>query len=216
MKAQRAILVLRKVTARGEGARRGTPADLLVVGLGNPGETYAGSRHNVGLEVVLLLAGRHHSPLKRSRENALVGEARIGSKRVTLAFPTTFYNESGRAVGQLCRRHGIESPEALLIVHDELDLEPGRIRLKRGGGLAGNNGLKSIQAHLHHADFSRVRIGIGKPSGQGVDWVLGRPAKADRLLLDVAVARAADAVERILDDGIESAMQIYHRDDLAP
>ena len=113
---------------------------------------------------------------------------------------------------QLCRRHGIEEAEHLLVVHDELDLPPGTIRLKRGGGLAGNKGLKSIEAHLHHADFLRVRIGIGKPSGQGADWVLGRPSKADRTVLDVAVERAADAVEKILDDGIDAAMQVYNRD----
>jgi len=131
-----------------------------------------------------------------------------------LAFPTTFYNDSGRAVHSLVRRFGVEDPESLLVVHDELDLPPGRIRLKRGGGLAGNNGLKSIQAHLHHADFLRVRLGIGKPPGQGVDWVLGRPSKADRLELDVAVQRAADAVERVLESGIEAAMQVFNRDDL--
>lgn len=206
--------MLRKALARADEARRGTPADLLVVGLGNPGEQYAGSRHNVGLEVVELLARRHQSPLRRAKELALVGEARIGTKRVALAFPTTYYNDAGAAVRQLCRRHGIDDPDRLVVVHDELDLDPGRIKLKRGGGLAGNNGLKSIQAHLHHADFLRVRIGIGKPPGRGVDWVLGRPGKADRSELDVAVQRAADAVEKILDDGIDAAMAVYNRDDL--
>jgi PTH1 family peptidyl-tRNA hydrolase len=217
--------VLRKARPRADEPRRGTPADLLVVGLGNPGETYAGSRHNVGLEVVDLLARRHHGTLKRSKELAIVAEVRVGAgrpdgpKRLVLAFPTTYYNDAGASVRQLCRRHGIESPEALVVVHDELDLPPGKLRLKRGGGLAGNNGLRSIQAHLHHADFLRVRVGIGKPPGQtangkGADWVLGRPSKADRVELDVAVERAADAVERILEDGIDAAMQVYNRDDV--
>ncbi len=184
------------------------------MGLGNPGEQYANSRHNVGLEVVSLLARRHHGTLKRSKELALVSEVRIDAKRVTLAFPTTYYNDSGSAVRMLCHRHGIESPEALLIVHDEMDLPPGRLQLKRGGGLAGNKGLKSIEAHLHHTDFLRIRIGIGKPPNAGVDWVLGRPSKADRVELDVAVERAADAVEKILADGIDAAMQIYNRSEL--
>ncbi len=186
----------------------------MVVGLGNPGEQYAGSRHNVGLEVVELLSRRHRAPLRKAKELALAAEARLGAKRLTLAFPTTYYNDAGASVRQLCRRHGIEAPEALVVVHDELDLPPGKIRLKRGGGLAGNNGLKSIQAHLHHADFLRVRVGIGKPPGRGVDWVLGRPSKADRVELDVAVQRAADAVEKILADGVDAAMQVYNRDDL--
>jgi len=206
--------MLRKAPARADEARRGTPADLLVVGLGNPGEQYAGTRHNVGLEVVELLARRHQAPLRKSKELALASEARLGAKRLTLAFPTTYYNDAGSSVRQLCRRHGIDAPEALVVVHDELDLPPGKIRLKRGGGLAGNNGLKSIQAHLHHAEFLRVRVGIGKPPGRGVDWVLGRPSKADRVELDVAVQRAADAVEKILADGIDAAMQVYNRDDL--
>lgn len=204
--------MLRKARAKAEEPRRGTPADLLVVGLGNPGEQYAGSRHNVGFEVVQLLARRHHGTLKRAKELALTAEVRVGPKRLALAFPTTYYNDSGSSVRQLCRRHGIEEAEHLLVVHDELDLPPGTIRLKRGGGLAGNKGLKSIEAHLHHAEFLRLRIGIGKPSGQGADWVLGRPSKADRTVLDVAVERAADAVEKLLDDGIDAAMQVYNRD----
>ncbi len=206
--------MLRKAPARADEVRRGTPADLLVVGLGNPGEQYAGTRHNVGLEVVEVLARRHQAPLRKAKELALASEARLGLKRLTLAFPTTYYNDAGASVRQLCRRHGIDAPEALVVVHDELDLPPGKIRLKRGGGLAGNNGLKSIQAHLHHAEFLRVRVGIGKPPGRGVDWVLGRPSKADRVELDVAVQRAADAVEKILADGIDAAMQVYNRDDL--
>lgn len=205
--------MLGKAKQRADEGRRGTPADLLVVGLGNPGEQYAGSRHNVGWEVVAELARRHRGALRRSKEQALVAETRIGDRRVTLAEPLTYYNDAGVAVRQLCRRHGIDDAAALLVVHDELDLPPGRIRLKRGGGLAGNNGLRSIQAHLHTADFLRVRLGIGKPPGRGADWVLGRPSKADRVELDVAVQRAADAVEMILAQGIDAAMGVYNRDE---
>jgi peptidyl-tRNA hydrolase, PTH1 family len=188
--------------------RRGTPADLLVVGLGNPGAEYEGSRHNVGAETVDLLAQRHGGALKRSRERALVAEVRIDGKRVTLAFPQTFVNLSGESVALLVKRHGITDPEQLVIVQDELDLPLARVRVKRGGGLAGHNGLRSIKAHLHTDDFLRVRIGVGKPAHkeQGADHVLRRVGKRERTELDIAVQEAADAVELILSDGVDAAM----------
>ena len=188
--------------------RRGTPADLLVVGLGNPGAEYAGSRHNVGAETVDLLAQRHGGALKRSKERALGAEVRIDGKRVTLAFPQTFMNLSGESVAQLVKRHGITDPEQLVIVQDELDLPLARVRVKRGGGLAGHNGLRLIKAHLHTDDFLRVRIGVGKPTQKekGVDHVLRRVGKRERTELDIAVQEAADAVELILSDGVDAAM----------
>jgi PTH1 family peptidyl-tRNA hydrolase len=194
---------------RGAAAeRRGTPADLLAVGLGNPGAEYAGTRHNVGAEVIELLADRHGGRLRRSKEKALADEVRVGDLRLALAVPLTFMNLSGEAVAPLARRHGITDPHRLVIVHDELDLPVGRVKVKVGGGLAGNNGLKSVKAHLHTDDFVRVRIGIGKPPGraEGVEHVLKKPGKADRLLLDVCVVEAADAVELILTEGVDAAM----------
>src|SRR5688572_27431599 len=175
--------------------RRGTPADLLVVGLGNPGAEYEGSRHNVGAEAVELLAHRHGGALKRSKERALVAEVRIDGKRVTLAFPQTFMNLSGESVAMLVKRHGITDPEDIVIVQDELDLPLGRVKVKRGGGLAGHNGLRSITSHLHSDAFVRVRIGVGKPStkDQGADHVLKRVTRRDRVELDIAVQEAADA-----------------------
>jgi peptidyl-tRNA hydrolase, PTH1 family len=194
---------------RGAAAeRRGTPADLLVVGLGNPGGEYQASRHNVGAEVVELLAQRHGGTLKRTRERALVAEVRIEDDRVALAFPQTYMNLSGEAVALLVKRHGITDPERIVIVHDELDLPLGRIQIKRGGGLAGHNGLRSIKAHLHTDEFVRVRIGVGKPvtKEHGADHVLRRPTKRDRLELDVSVNEAADAVELIVSEGVDAAM----------
>lgn len=192
--------------------RTGTPADLLVVGLGNPGAEYAGTRHNVGAAVVDLLAARHGGQLKKAKERALVAEVRVGAHRVTLAFPLTYMNESGQAVAPLVRRHGIDDLHRLVIVHDELDLPVGRMRVKVGGGLAGNNGLKSIKAHLHTDDFVRVRIGIGKPPSaeRGADHVLRRPSKAEREELAVMCERAADAVEMILTAGPEAAMATFN------
>jgi PTH1 family peptidyl-tRNA hydrolase len=188
--------------------RRGTPADLLVVGLGNPGEEYAGSRHNSGADTVGVLASRHGGRLKRGKERALAGEVRVDGRLVALAVPLTYYNDSGLAVTALVRRHGIEDPERLVVVHDELDLPVGVVRVKVGGGLAGNNGLRSIKQHLHTDAFCRVRIGVGKPPGrqQGADHVLRRPGKAERTELDIAIQEAADAVEILATDGPAAAM----------
>ncbi len=192
--------------------RTGTPADLLVVGLGNPGAEFEGTRHNIGVEVVEVLAERHGGRLRRARELSLVSEIRIGESRVTLAFPQTYMNESGRAVHELVRRHGIEDLAKLVVVHDEIDLPVGRLKVKLGGGLAGHNGLRSIRDHLHDDAFGRVRIGVGRPRSarQGADHVLRRPAGRAREDLAVAVEEAADAVELILAEGYEAAMTRYN------
>ena len=196
----------------GAAERRGTPADLLVVGLGNPGAEYHGTRHNVGAEVIELLAARHGAKLRKGKERAMADEVTVDGHRLALAVPMTYMNLSGEAVAPLVRRHGIDDPHRVVIVHDELDLPVGRLKLKLGGGLAGNNGLKSIKAHLHTDDFARVRIGIGKPPGraEGANHVLKRPGKRDRDELDVVVAEAADAVELILAEGIDVAMNRYN------
>ena len=186
--------------------------DAIIVGLGNPGKEYARTRHNVGEETVGIVAGRLGEQLKAGRDKALVAEARMGSKRVVLAFPTTYMNESGQAVGALMRRHRVVDPTQLIIVHDELDLEPGVMKVKVGGGLAGHNGLRSITQHLHTQDYLRVRIGIGKPRSkeQGADHVLSRVPKAERELLDIAVQRAADVVELLVADGVDAAMREFN------
>jgi PTH1 family peptidyl-tRNA hydrolase len=196
----------------GAAERRGTPADLLVVGLANPGAEYEGTRHNVGAEVIHLLADRHGATLRKAKERALADELVVGGQRLALAIPLTYMNLSGESVAPLVRRYGIDDPHRLVIVHDELDLPVGRMKLKLGGGLAGNNGLKSVKAHLHTDDFARVRIGIGKPPGrtEGVNHVLKKPGKADRAELDVVVVEAADAVEMILSDGFAAAMNRYN------
>ncbi|MGI9607379.1 MAG: aminoacyl-tRNA hydrolase, partial [Acidimicrobiales bacterium] len=167
----------------------------------------------VGAEVVEVLAERHGGRLRPSKQAALADEVHIGGSRVALAFPQTFMNDSGRSVRDLVKRYGIDDPEDLLVIHDELDLDPGRIKLKVGGGLAGHNGLKSIRRHIKTPDFLRLRIGIGRPPGrQSVsDYVLRRPGKTDRTELDIAVQQAADAVERLLVDGVENTMNEVNR-----
>jgi peptidyl-tRNA hydrolase, PTH1 family len=200
------------VRRRGErGERRGTPADLLVVGLANPGKDYEGTRHNVGAAAVHLLAHRHGARLKGQRGvPAMIGEVTVAGRRLALAVPTTYMNESGQAVRPLVRRFGLEHELGkLVVVHDELDLPPGRLKVKVGGGLAGNNGLRSIRDHLHTTEFLRVRIGVGKPPSKerGADHVLARPGKRESLELEIAVQEAADAIEEIVAEGVERAME---------
>jgi PTH1 family peptidyl-tRNA hydrolase len=191
----------------------GTPADLLVVGLGNPGGEFADTRHNVGADTVALLAARHGTRLKSGRERALVADARIHGRRVALAFPQTYMNDSGLSVAALVRRHGVTELDRLLVVHDELDLPTGRLQVKEGGGIAGHNGLRSIRDHLHSTDFLRIRIGIGRPPGrrEGADYVLGRPSKAERTEMDVLVEEAADAAEMIVGEGVAAAMNRFNQ-----
>lgn len=187
--------------------------DWLVVGLGNPGAEYARTRHNSGADAVAVLAARHGGALKRdSRIKVLADTVRVGPHRVLLAFPQTYYNESGLAAGGLLRRHDLDA-DRLVVVHDELDLPPGRIKVKFGGGLAGNKGLASIKAHLGTDAFARVRIGVGKPPGrqQGAGHVLKRPGKAERTELDITIEEAADAVELIVTSGVETAMQRFNQ-----
>jgi PTH1 family peptidyl-tRNA hydrolase len=191
--------------------RRGTPADLLVVGLGNPGAEYERTKHNVGAEVVELLVKRHGAKLRTGKERARVDEVPIGEKRVALAIPLTYMNDSGDAVRLLVRRFGV-APEQLVIVHDELDLPVAELRVKSGGGLAGHNGLRSITSHLHSDAFQRIRIGVGKPVSKerGADHVLSKFAKHDRAAVDVTIEQAADAVELIASDGIDAAMSRFN------
>lgn len=193
----------------GRGAeRRGTPADLLVIGLGNPGAEYERSRHNVGVEAVQELARRHGKQLGRSKEKALTAEIDFGGQRLALAFPTTYMNESGQAGTLLVKRFGIDEPTKILVVQDELDLPPGVVKLKDGGGLAGHNGLRSLTQHLKTQEYRRIRIGVGKPPSKeaGANHVLKKVPKAERELLDIAIQIAADAIESIVTAGFDRTM----------
>jgi PTH1 family peptidyl-tRNA hydrolase len=194
--------------------------------LGNPGIEFVNTRHNAGAEAVAALAERHQGRLRSEKGlHAEVCEVRIGGRRVLLAVPTTFMNESGQAVAPLVRRAGLDSAESdgagrnlagrLVVVHDELDLPSGRVKIKAGGGNAGNNGLKSIESHLHTNGYLRVRVGIGKPPGRqpGADFVLKRPGAAERAILDVAIEEAADAVEAIVTEGVAAAMNRVNASD---
>lgn len=167
----------------------------------------------MGVEVIHELVERYDGRLKASREAAHADELRVGSHRIAVAFPQTYMNKSGESVRPLVRRYGIEDFARLVVVHDELDLEPGRLKVKFGGGLAGHNGLKSIRDHLKTADFARIRIGVGKAPGRmrTADWVLKRPGRADRDLLDEMVITAADAVEALLAEPVDTVMNRFNR-----
>lgn len=195
--------------------RVGSPADLLVVGLGNPGPDYVGTRHNVGAEVVAQLAERHGEMLKPSRQAAHLAELRIGAKRMVVAFPQTWMNRSGESVRVLVRRYGIEDLTQLVVVHDELDLEPGRMKVKFGGGLAGHNGLRSTRDHLKTAEFARIRVGVGRPPDREgtANWVLRRFGRFDREILDRTIADAADACEAMLASPLDDVMNVFNRQD---
>ena len=192
-------------------ARTGTPADWLVVGLGNPGREYAHTRHNVGADTVEILAVRHGARLRAGKERALVDEVRIGGTRVALAVPQQWMNDSGDAVRRLVRRYAV-TPEQLVVVHDELDLPVAQLRVKSGGGLAGHNGLRSVRDHLHSDTFARVRVGVGKPVSkeQGADHVLSRFSKREQAEIAVTLEHAADAVEVIAGEGGAAAMNRYN------
>ncbi|HJO40726.1 MAG TPA: aminoacyl-tRNA hydrolase [Acidimicrobiales bacterium] len=193
--------------------RRGESAELLVVGLGNPGSKYAGTRHNVGREVIDELVKRKNSSLKAGKEQALVSEIRHNEKLIVFAIPMNFMNDSGISVAKLMRRYRLSEVEKLLIVHDELDLEVGAIRLKEGGGLAGHNGLRSVKQHIKNQDFRRIRIGIGKPfpNQKGAQYVLSKPGKKESQELLLSVINAADSVESILETDFDNAMQIFNK-----
>ncbi|MGA0812183.1 MAG: aminoacyl-tRNA hydrolase [Ilumatobacteraceae bacterium] len=195
--------------ARIRGGDASGSFDWLVLGLGNPGRRYEHTRHNVGEDAVRLLAERLEANLRTGRNDAAVAETRIGDTRVVLAVPLTFMNESGRAAASLVKRFKFTDPERIIVVHDELDLEPGVVRVKAGGGLAGHNGLRSITSALSTQDYLRIRIGVGKPpsAARGADHVLSRIPAREREVLDVSVEIAADAVSSIVTRGAAETMQ---------
>lgn len=192
-------------------ASSGNPRDLVVIGLGNPGDTYSNTRHNLGADAARVLVARHQDRLRDDpKTNASVADLRVGGRRIVVAVPMTWMNESGQAASKLLRRYDIADTADLVIIHDELDLPPGRVKIKAGGGLAGNNGLRSLTQYLGTQDYTRVRIGVDKPPGgasKGADWVLAKIPKKLRADFDIACERAADAVELILESGVAAAMQ---------
>ena len=191
----------------------------LVVGLGNPGTRYARNRHNVGRMVIDVLAGRTGSRLSGHRARAQAAEARLGvlpggapGPRVILAEPACYMNLSGGPVKALARFYGIDPTARLLVIHDELDLPAHQLRLKRGGGEGGHNGLRSISQALGTRDYARLRVGVGRPPGRqdAADFVLSDFPARDRDALAVTLEQAADVVEDVVARGFEDAQRRLH------
>ncbi len=185
----------------------------LVVGLGNPGPGYAGNRHNVGHMALAVLADRASASFKNHKANASVAEGRsfAAGPRLILAKPNTFMNVSGSPVAALLRFYKLE-PARLIVVHDELDIPFDALRIKHGGGHGGHNGIRDIISSVGTGDFTRVRIGIGRPPGRqpAADFVLKDFAGTERELLPNVLADAADAVEAIATDGLTAAQLKFH------
>jgi PTH1 family peptidyl-tRNA hydrolase len=196
-----------RLLRRGEAA---STLDLLVAGLGNPGREYERTRHNVGWMVADELARRHGGSF-RSKFSGQVAEVRAGERRLALLKPETYMNESGRSVGAAARYFKVP-PEQILLVHDDVDLEEGRLQARLGGGLAGHNGLRSIAQHLGTNDFLRLRIGVGRPERGDrrpvADYVLS--PFDPHVDVDELVARAADAVELLAAEGRPAAQQRFN------
>ena len=184
----------------------------LVVGLGNPGERYEATRHNVGADAVRRLAADHHGTWSRNkRARCDIAEVVVDGHKLVLAVPDSYMNRSGGPTQAAAAWYKVEVAR-IIVCHDDLDLEPGRLRCKRGGGHAGHNGLKDIDRALGSPDYLRVRIGIGRPPGRmpARDHVLRRFAPAERDTVDAGLADAADAVVTLVTEGLEPAQNRYH------
>lgn len=212
--------LLRGLFARSASGEPQTKGIRLVVGLGNPGEPYAHNRHNVGYWTVNRLARRHGIEFTVRTSSYFLGEGTIAGRRVALAKPRTYMNRSGDAVWNLIKRLKLDEPSELLVVYDELDLPVGKVRVRARGGPGGQKGVAHIIERLGTDRFPRVRIGIGRPVIDGrptwdpeavADYVLSDPPPEERVLLDEAVARAVEAIEVAIAEGIEAAMNRFNR-----
>ena len=186
--------------------------DWLLVCLGNPGDQYENTRHNVGFMVADELGERHNIPIQRLKFRALTNTITVGDKKVLLMKPVTYMNLSGEAVHEAAAFYKIP-PERVLVISDEVSLAPGKIRVRRSGSAGGHNGLKNIIAHLGTDQFPRIRLGVGQkphPDYDMADWVLGKFQGEDKKAVEEAVKRAADAAECLIREGVDKAMNRYN------
>ena len=185
----------------------------IIVGLGNPSAQYAGTRHNVGFEVIDILADRFDIATDYIKHKAVCGKGTIEGNKVLLAKPVTYMNLSGDSVRQLVSYYKIDIPTELIVVYDDINLPPGKIRIRRSGSAGGHNGMKSIISDLSTDEFMRVRIGVGdKPKGHDLaGYVLGQFSKDEQEIMDMAFIDAANSVISIMNDGIDAAMNKYNK-----
>ena len=184
----------------------------LIVGLGNPSPEYAGTRHNAGFEVIEILADRFGIETDYIKHRAICGRGQIEGMKVMLAMPQTFMNLSGESVRQIVDYYKIDVPSELIVVYDDINLKPGRIRIRKSGSAGGHNGMKNIITHLGTDEFMRVRVGVGeKPKGYDLaDHVLSRFTEEERTIMEKAFIDAANSVVTILTDGIDDAMNRFN------
>ncbi len=184
----------------------------IIVGLGNPSPEYAGTRHNAGFEVVQILADRFGIETDYIKHRAICGKGVIEGNKVMLAMPQTFMNLSGESVRMLVDYYKIDVSSELIVIYDDINLAPGRIRIRKAGSAGGHNGMKNIITHLGTDEFMRIRVGVGdKPKGYDLaDHVLGHYTEKERQIMDVAFIDAANSVVTILNDGIDAAMNRYN------
>lgn len=184
----------------------------LIAGLGNPGRQYEKTRHNMGFDTIDELIERHRIPQGGIAHKAMYGKGMIAGEKVLAVKPLTYMNLSGEAIREYVNYYKIDPETELIVIYDDIDLEPGQIRIRKKGSAGGHNGIKSIIAQIGTQNFYRIKVGVGaKPKGWDLaDYVLGRFSSEERELVDKAICDAADAVEMILKDGIEAAMNHYN------
>ena len=181
----------------------------LIVGLGNPGKKYEHTRHNMGFDVIDLFSELAQIDIDKESFKGLLGRGKVFDEDVLLLKPQTFMNLSGESVWQVVSFFKINL-EDIIVIYDDMDLEPGRIRLRPGGSSGGHNGIKNIIEHLGTENIKRIRVGIGKPTYDTIDYVLSKPSKEERVLIDEAIVNAANAIKDILKDNFDKAMTKYN------
>lgn len=185
----------------------------IIAGLGNPGKEYENTRHNIGFDVIDVLAERHQIVIAQKKHKALIGKGTIAGQQILLVKPQTYMNLSGESVRDIIHFYKIEEKKELIVISDDVNLDVGRIRIRKQGSAGGHNGLKNIICHLGHDEFQRVRLGVGqKPSGyELVEHVLGRFGEEEQRVMEESVRRAADAIEVMIERGADVAMNQYNR-----
>ena len=185
----------------------------IIVGLGNPDRKYQNTRHNIGFDVIDVIADKNHITVGEKKHKALIGKGIVGGQKVVLAKPQTYMNLSGESVREIIDFYKIDEKNELIVISDDVSLDVGQIRIRTKGSAGGHNGLKNIILHLGHDEFQRVKMGVGeKPEGYDLaDYVLGHFPGEEREIMDESAGRAADAVEVMITDGADAAMNQYNK-----
>lgn len=185
----------------------------IIVGLGNPGREYQNTRHNIGFQVINAIAEKNNISVKEKKYKALIGKGLVAGQKVLLVKPQTYMNLSGESVREVIDYYKIDEKEELIVISDDISLDVGQIRIRKKGSAGGHNGLKNIILHLGHDQFERIKMGVGeKPQGYDLaDYVLGHFTQLEQKILQDSIVRASQAVETIMTDGVDQAMNRYNQ-----